>query len=144
MSAELAQHRDYLAGEWRAAQAAPLSLRRAMLVAMLIDAYVDRQFAAAPEAEDILAYRAARAAAQPAIGTVLALCGQGDGPRLVIEAVTVPVEDYGKLSVEDFMVSLYNGHSVQRVMIAWPDGRRALAHDVLGAAMAALEDQTDA
>ena len=144
MSAELAQHRAYLDGEWQAAQRAPLSLRRAMLVAMLIDAFVDRQFAAAADEDDILAYRAARAAAQPALGTVMALCGQSGGPRLAIEAMAVPIEDYGTLSVEDFMVSLYNDHSVQRAMIVWPDGRRALAHDVLGEAMAALDGEADA
>lgn len=137
--AELSAHRAYLDGEWRAARAAPLSLRRAMLVAMLIDAFVDRQFAADPSADDILAYRAARAAAAPALGVVLQICAQADGPKMTLEAVTVPLEAYASLSVEDFMVSLYNDHSVQRVVIAWPDGRRALAHDVLGEAMVALE-----
>lgn len=109
-----------------------------MLVAMLIDAFVDRQFAADPAADDILAYRAARAVGAPALGAVLQLCAQAEGPKMALAAVTVPLEDYASLSVEDFMVSLYNDHSVQRVMVVWPDGRRALAHDVLGEAIEAL------
>ena len=43
--ASLQAHRDYLEGEWRAPQATPLSARRAMLAATLIDASV-RLFAA--------------------------------------------------------------------------------------------------
>ena len=136
--AELARHWDYLETEWQAAQAAPLSLRRVLLVAALIDAYADRLFAAAAEAEDILAFRAALAAV-PAIGLVFDVCAQRlDGPRLVIEAVKVPIADYGVLPVEDFMVSLYNDHSVQRVMIVLPDGGRRLAHQVLAEAIEAF------
>lgn len=115
-----------------------------MLAAMLIDAFVDRQFAADPAADDILAYRAARAAAAPALGVMFQLCAQGEGPKMALEAVTVPLADYARLSVEDFMVSLYNDHSVQRVVIAWPDGRRALAHDLLGDAIEALDGDKDA
>ena len=137
--ASLAEHWAYLEAEWQAAQAAPLSLRRAMLVAALLDAYADRLFAAAPEADDILVFRAELAAAVPALGQVFELCAQRvGGPWLVVEAVSVPVSDLGALPVEDFMVSLYNDHTVQRVVVAWPDGRRRLAHDVLGEAMRAL------
>jgi hypothetical protein len=132
-------HRDYLEDEWRAAQAAPLSMRKAMLVAALIDAYVDRLFAAQPEPDDILEFRAGLAARSSALRMVFDLCAQrSGGARLVIEAVAVPIADYGALSVEDFMVSLYNDHSVQRLRLVTPDGGR---HDVmaaLGEAIAAL------
>ena len=57
---------------------------------------------------------------------------------LVTEAVEVPVTDYPQLGVEDFMVSLYNGRTVQRVRVALPDGGRADVHEVLETALAAL------
>ncbi|UJW85588.1 hypothetical protein [Devosia sp. SL43] len=137
--ADLAGHWDYLQTEWQAAQAAPLSRRRALLVAALIDAYVDRLFAAAPDEGDILAFRTRLAGVSPALALVFALCAQhDDGTRLVVEAVEVPIADYGSLGVEDFMVSLYNDHSVQRVLIGLPDGSRPLAQTVLADAMVAL------
>ena len=123
----LEAHRAYLEAEWLAAQAAPLSARKAMLVAMLVDAYVDRLFAARPDAEDILVFRDDTAAGSPALGLIMALCAQR-GVWLVTEAVAVPIADYGALGVEDFMVSLYNDHSVQRLRLVTADGRR---HDML-------------
>ena len=57
---------------------------------------------------------------------------------MLTEAVEVPVTDYPQLGVEDFMVSLYNGHTVQRVRVALPDGGRADVHEVLETALAAL------
>lgn len=138
MSDSLETHRDYLLGEWRGAQAAPLSLRKAALVAALLDAYVDRQFAADPDADDILAFRRTRAGAAPALTLIMALAsGQA---RLVIDAVPVPVERYGSLSVEDFMVSLYNDHSVQRVLLVDADGAR---HDMQGLLAEAVADLID-
>ena len=137
--ASLAEHWAYLQAEWQSALAAPLSLRRAMLVAALVDAYADRLFAVTPEADDVLVFRAELAAAAPALGLVFELCAQRvGGPRLAIEAVRVPTSELGALPVEDFMVSLYNDHMVQRVFVVWPDGRRHLAHDVLGEAIMAL------
>lgn len=134
--ASLAEHKAYLQAEWQAAQAAPLSLRRALLVAALIDAYADRLFAATQEAEDVLMFRAELATTAPALGLVFELCAQRhDGPRLTIEAVSVPLSDYGALSVEDFMVSLYNGHTVQRVRLVLADGSHVLAHPVVGEAI---------
>lgn len=136
--AELAKHWDYLQAEWLAAQAAPLSLRRVLLVAALIDAYADRLFAAAPEAGDVLEFRG-ELAAVPALKLVFDLCAQRiDRPRLVVESIVVPIAEYGALPVEDFMVSLYNDHTVQRVVIALPDGGRRLAHVVLAEALDAL------
>jgi hypothetical protein len=133
---DLTYHWAYLEAEFAAAQAAPLSRRKAMLVAALIDAFVDR--VAAERAEDVLAFRQA-AAGSPALALVVALCG-GEGVRLELEAVQVPVAEFGKLAVEDFMVSLYNDHSVQRLMVVGPDGVRQDAQKVLAAAMATLAE----
>ena len=140
MSAELAAHWDYLDGQWRAAQAAPLSRRRAYLVVYLIDAYVDRLFAVSG-ANDVLNFRANLVARGGALSLVLALAEQrDDGPRLQVQTNQVPLEHYGALSVEDFMVSLYNDHSVQRLMLVGLDGKPELAHPVLMAAVQRLAD----
>lgn len=106
---------------------------------MLADAYADRLFAAMPGADDILQFRAELASTAPTLKLVFALCAQrAGGPRLALEAVAVPISDYGKLAVEDFMVSLYNDHSVQRVVVVLSDGERRLAHEVLADALDAL------
>ena len=138
MSAELAEHWSYLDAQWRAAQTAPLSRRRAYLVVYLIDAYVDRLFALSGK-EDVLAFRAELIARNDALAIVRALAGQRNGgPRLEVQTVQVPLEQYGQLSVEDFMVSLYNDHSVPRLMIVGADGGPELAHPVLAAAIERL------
>ena len=110
-----------------------------MLVAALADAFADRLFEASGD-EDILVYRAALAGRSAELRIVFAICAATpDGPGLVTEAVEIPIADYGALPIADFMVSLYNNHSVQRVLVAWPDGsRRDVAHEVLGAAVAVL------
>ncbi len=77
-----------------ASEAAPLSAKKAMLAVLLVDGAAD----------------------------ALAALREG-GPRLVTETVNVPLGDYGGLSTADFMVSLYNQHSVQRVLIAAGDAR---------------------
>ncbi len=136
---KLRQHRDYLEGEWLSLKARPLSARQAMLVAALVDAYVDRLFAADAEADDILTYRAAMGTTYPALGLILALWARRPDIALVTEAVAVPIADYGRLSVEDFMVSLYNDHSVQRVLLALPDGTRRDMLETLREAIAALD-----
>lgn len=133
----LRPHRDYLEAEWGAARAAPLSARKARLVAALIDAYVDRLFAADPEAGDILEFRAGVAAQSSALGHIMALCA--GRARLVTEAVVVPIADYGALAVEDFMVSLYNDHCVQRLLLVLADGSRADMMETLRDAVAALD-----
>ena len=110
-----------------------------MLAVLLADALADRLFAATDPGGDILAFRARLAAADPALALVLATAAmRADGPRLVTEAVDVPLADYAGLAVEDFMVSLYDGHTVQRLRIVQPDGARHDAHAVLDAALAAL------
>lgn len=100
-----------------------------MLACALADAYIDRLFAEQHDNGDILAFRAGLAARSEALAQVLALV-RGE-LTLVTEAVQVPLSEYGNLRVEDFMVSLYNNHSVQRVRIARPDGARTLAHPVV-------------
>lgn len=136
--ASLSAHFAYLEAEFSAALAAPLSRRKAMLVAMLVDAYADRAFVEAG-ADDILDYRTGLAAGAPALRLVFELCTQSPAaPHLVNEAVAVPIAGYKTLGVADFMVSLYNDHTVQRVLIALPDGSRQQVHAVLGEAIAAL------
>ena len=134
--AELAAHLAYLRAEHEAAQRAPLSARKALLVAMLIDAYTDRLFAAQAAEEDILAFRERLASEVPALGLVFDIAA--GRARMVTEALEVPIADYDKLSVQDFMVSLYNAHSVQRVQIVAADGTRHDAHGVLSEAVEAL------
>ena len=119
-----------------AARAAPLSARKALLAALLVDAVADAHFAAEAKGGDILAFRESLAAGSDALALVFALAARR--ADLVTEAVTVPLADYGQLSVEDFMVSLYNANTVQRIRIVTPDGRRVDVHDVLAAALAAL------
>ena len=134
--AELAAHLAYLRGELEAAQRAPLSARKALLVVMLVDAYADRLFAAQAAEDDILAFREQLAAEVPALRLVFDVAAAR--ARLVTEAVEVPIEAYDRLSVQDFMVSLYNGHTVQRVRIVAGDGTRYEAHMVLTEAVEAL------
>jgi len=133
---DLPAHLAYLRAAIAEAKAAPLSARKAMLAVLLVDAYADRLFAAQTEADDILEFRAGLAAASPALGLVFDLAA--GRARLVTEAVTVPVEEYGRLSVQDFMVSLYNGHTVQRVLVVAPDGTRHDVHAVLEEAVGRL------
>jgi hypothetical protein len=100
---------------------------------MLADAYADRLFGEQDATDDILQFRAGLAARSEALGLCFALV-RGD-IRVVTEAVEVPLSEYGQLRVEDFMVSLYNHHTVQRVRIVRADGTRLPAHDVVGEAV---------
>lgn len=109
-----------------------------MLVAALVDAYVDRLFAADGEAEDILVFRAAAASASPALAQIMALCSRQVGTALVMESIAVPIANYGTLAVEDFMVSLYNGHTVQRLRLVTSTGASFDMHEVLAEAIAGL------
>jgi hypothetical protein len=121
-----------------AARAAPLSVKKAWLAALLVDAAADALFAArhGGRGEDILAFRAGLAAQCAALGLVFGVAGRT--LQLVTEAVEVPVRAYPKLGVEDFMVSLYNGQTVPRVRVALTDGGRADVHEALAAATAFL------
>ncbi|MGV3490977.1 MAG: hypothetical protein ACO1OG_06605 [Devosia sp.] len=107
-----------------------------MLAAHLLDAYADRLFASRAEpAADILAFRANLAAAHPSLALIFALvAGRAE---LVVQAVEVPLTEYSKLDVADYMVSLYNHHTVQRVHILNGD-RREDVHEVLATGLEAL------
>jgi hypothetical protein len=107
-----------------------------MLVSGLADAYADRLFAAQDATDDILAFRAGLAVRSAALTQVFAVV-RGE-LTLVTEAVEVPLAEYGQLKVEDFMVSLYNDHTVQRVRLVLADGTRVLAHPVVGEAIGFL------
>ena len=130
------------------ARAHPLSSRKTLLVAVLLDNFCDHVFEAlrwpAPDrifaAEDVLAFREHLRQEIPALGLIFDLCAVAPGgPRLETRAVEVPIEAYGGLSIEDFMVSLYNGNTVQRVAIVLADGKMYLAHEVLGEAIEELK-----
>jgi len=137
MSAELTRHRAYLEEAVADARRAPLSRRKAMLAAHLVDAFADRLFYARGEpAGDILAFRADLAASNPSLGHVLDLVA--GKAQLSVDAVEIPLADYGKLSTADFMVSLYNQHTVQRLRLVSAIGDRLDVHQVLAEAMAAL------
>ena len=131
----LGAHLSYLETEFAAACAAPLSARKAMLVAQLVDAYADRLFGAQAGFDDILDFRDSLAARTPDLAKVFALA-RGDA-RLATAAIEVPIAEYDLLAVEDFMVSLYNQHSVQRVFLVTPDDTRELVH-LLAEAIAAV------
>lgn len=135
MSAEGFSASDSLDAVMAAALAAPLSRKRAMLVALMVDAALDEAFARrAGGGDDILAFRDEVAGRSVDLQLVLELAAlRPDGPQLVLEAVEIPLADYGSLRVEDFMVSLYNHNTVQRVRIAGRD-----AHEVLAGAIAAV------
>ena len=145
MPLTLAGHLALIEDEYRAALKAPLSARKILLVVVLLDNFADRVFEtfrfAAPNkvyaAEDLPAFRAALAERSPALGLIFELGAiRSDGARLVTRSVEVPIAEYHKLSVEDFMVSLYNKNTVQRVMIASPDAPDRLALEVIGEAVA--------
>ena len=122
-------------------RAAPMSRKTAMLAALLIDAGTGRLFRRGT-AGDVLVFREALARAAPELGLVMALADmREDGPRLVLEAVAVDAADYPGLSEADYMVSLYNGATVPRVLVALPDGTRLQAADLLAAAAAQLADR---
>ena len=131
-----------------AARVHPLSSRKTLLVAVLVDNFCDEIFAAlrheAPArvffAEDVLAFRDRLGAEEPALRLVFDLCAfVPRGPRLETHAIAVPIEAYGELSIEDFMVSLYNANTVQRVVIVAEGGRASLAHEVLDDAIGYLK-----
>jgi len=123
--------------------AAPLSLRKSLLVAVLLDHFADAVFArfrSAPDrvlgAADVLEWRAALARRSEAVALVGELAsGRHDRATWQIDTVIVPIADYARLSVPDYMVSLYNNNSVQRATIVRRDGSTVPAQDTLAAAM---------
>jgi len=136
--ADLAVHWAYLQGAWTEAQAAPLSRRKALLVAALVDSYADRLFAGQDAPGDILVFRSDLAARSAPLALVFGLVARLDAVVPVTEFVAVPLETYGQLRVEDFMVSLYNGNSIQRQFLALPNGERLDLLETLALAIADL------
>lgn len=136
----LDEHLALIVEEHRQALAAPLSARKTLLVAVLLDHFADRVFAQfrasmpdfLPGAGDLPAWRAKLAYGSEAIAAIFAL-GSGQA-QLRIDAVEVPIADYPALAVEDLMVSLYNGNTVQRVMLVGSGRDPVLAHEVLASA----------
>jgi hypothetical protein len=135
-----------------ASLAAPLSLRKAWLVAVLIDHLPDRLRQACTEAgqpppggaPDLPAYRAQLRSGSPALAEVFALVAmEPDGPRLQLLPMAVPPDAVAALPVEDFMVSLYNNHHVQRLMLTTPTGA-APALDRIAAAANDLRQEIEA
>ena len=144
MPLSLGEHFALIEEENRASRAAPLSARKAMLVATLLDQFADRVFAAhraeAPEriyfADDLLAFRAALSDRSAALATIFSLCSlRPASPVLQVTTVEVPIADYAQLPVEDYMVSLYNQNTVQRLMIVSSDGPQLPAREVLDEAV---------
>jgi hypothetical protein len=144
MPLTLAAHFSLIRAETVDLDAHPLSARQAKLVLTLLDKFADRVHAAwrgtAPErlggAADILAWRGILRERCPALGAVFDACAVPPAAELATRAVAVPIADYPQLSTADFMVSLYNGHTVQRVLLVWPEGTTRLAREVIGEALA--------
>ena len=108
-----------------------------MLLALLVDAEIDRRFDAGRDG-DLLDYRALVAAGSEPLALVMELAAlRAGGAHLVLEPVTVAASEAPALPESDYMVSLYNGATVPRVLIALGDARRE-ALGVLRAAVAAL------
>ena len=78
------------------------------------------------------------AAASPALELVMTLCAGRNSVHMVTETVSIPIVEYGTLSVEDFMVSLYNDRTVQRLRLATAGGESLDMPQVLAEAIAAL------
>jgi hypothetical protein len=116
--AELQEHWRFLQDALHEYKRSPLSLRKAMLVVALADAMVDRLFAATNVAEDLLEFRVSVGAENLALALVMELAAhRPHGPRFMVMERQISLEHYGALPIEDFMVSLYNNHSVQRLMV---------------------------
>lgn len=135
----LEQHFSYLEAAIAEAWASPLSVRKARLAVALIDAYVDRLYAADTiRAEDVLAFRAQQSAANPLLALLLAIAQANPGaPEMLIQTSPVYVADYPHLSEAEFMVTLYNDSTVPRLLIRRGDANFD-AHAVLRDALEAL------
>lgn len=143
MPKTLAEHFALIRAEIADLDAHPLAARQAKLVLTLLDKFADRVYLAhrdtAPEklaAADIVAWRDLLRARSPALDAIFEACAVPPGAELVTRAVDVPLADYRRLSTADFMVSLYNGLTVQRVLLVAPDGTARLAREVIGEALA--------
>ena len=141
-----------LAAGWAQARAAversrnaPLSARHALHAAAALDQLSDLAHpfrtallpAAVARAGDILSYRAALRAADPALGAVMDLTAcRAEGPHLRLIAAEVPPEGFAQLPVGDLMVSLYNAGTVPRLFLVSADGQRLPVQPLLADATA--------
>jgi hypothetical protein len=111
------EHWRLLEEAWAASSASPLSVRKAMLVVALIDSYVDRLFGDSGE-EDVLEFRRQVASDCPTLGLVMDIAGhQVAAPTMVLSSRAVPLDRYDSLVLEDFMISVYNDHTVQELVV---------------------------
>jgi hypothetical protein len=110
-----------------------------MLVIALIDVFIDRLFESAENEDDILEFRGRMATSSRGLGIVMDIAAhRPGGPRVLVGSQPVPIERYSALSVEDFMVSLYNNHSIQQLIIAGEHQPEAELFPVLERALADL------
>lgn len=137
--ADFATWHRFLEDAWDAFTNAPLSKRKAMLFVMLADGLLDELFEHQTESDDRIEFRQKVAAHSSSLALMMKLAAhRPEGPTLVLAEHKIPVAHYGSLSVEDFMVSLYNDHSVQRLMVDVGDGEPIAAEYVLKDALAEL------
>lgn len=139
---------EELAAHWRlaeravaASRSAALSVRHAVLAATLLDelpAAVFDAFRGTPAvlgAANIASWRARLRSASPALALLADSCAaRPDGPHLRLATVPVPEEAIRTMPIEDFMVSVYNQSTVERVVVATPGGEVTPARDILEAA----------
>lgn len=130
--------------------AAPLSVRQVRLVLAMLDMLPAHAFAGfrsepglVDGAEDLPAYRSRLAQRAPALRLIFEGGEIDGGSRLRLGPMPVTEGMLMTLPVEDFMVSLYNDNTVQRVFIGARDGSLRLAHEVLGEAMAWWEGEME-
>jgi hypothetical protein len=131
--ARLEPHFNYLRAAIAEARAAPLAIRKARLAIALLDAYVDRLYAAdTSRAEDILTFRTGLSHTSPSLALLLAVAEQKPGaPQLHLETAPLSPSDYSHLSEAEFMVSLYNDATMPKLLIIAPDNASFDAHSVL-------------
>jgi hypothetical protein len=149
MPLTLADHFALIEAEIADLDAHPLSARQTKLVMTLIDKFADRVFLdrreqhpdrvveiAGRRLEDGIAWRDFLWEQSPALRAIFDVCAIPPLATLETRAVEVPIPEYPRLSTADFMVSLYNRNTVQRVLLVFPDGETQLAREAIGGAMA--------
>jgi len=144
MPLSLAEHFALILAETADLDAHPLSARQTRLVLTLLDKFAERVYFAlretAPEklapAADVVAWRDLLRSRCPALGAIFDACAVPPAAELMTAAVDVPLADYPRLSTADFMVSLYNGLTVQRVLLVSAAGETRLARAVIDDALA--------
>ncbi len=112
-----------------------------MLAVLLIDRAADALFDR-KSGDDPLRFREALRRADADLGLVLDLAEMRvGGPALVLGPRRVGPEAYVGLTEPDYMVGLYNGGRIERVLISLADGSVHDALPVLTGALSALQHQ---